>query len=76
MKSSFFTIPVITNLMKRFNFKQPKKILGRWNIDECNLKINRKIDYSNEDHCGPCGTKEQLNEKISTIISKKDIHVK
>jgi hypothetical protein len=30
-------------------------ILGRWKIDYCNVKINRKIDLSNEDHCGPCG---------------------
>jgi hypothetical protein len=29
--------------------------LGRWNIDYCSKKINRKIDLSNMDHCGPCG---------------------
>ncbi len=29
--------------------------LGRWNLDHCNKKINRKVDLSNEDHCGPCG---------------------
>jgi hypothetical protein len=29
--------------------------LGRWNIDYCSKKINRKIDLSNVDHCGPCG---------------------
>jgi hypothetical protein len=29
--------------------------LGRWNIEKCNKKIDRKIDLSNEDHCGPCG---------------------
>ena len=29
--------------------------LGRWNIDYCNKKINRKVDLSNVDHCGPCG---------------------
>jgi len=34
-----------------------KKInpLGRWNIDHCEKRIARKIDLSNEDHCGPCG---------------------
>ena len=36
-------------------FKEDKKILGRWNIESCNTKINNKIDLSNEDHCGPCG---------------------
>lgn len=29
--------------------------LGRWNLEECHIKIDRKIDYSNIDHCGPCG---------------------
>jgi hypothetical protein len=36
----------------------PKEIhrpLGRWKIEKCNIKINKKIDLSNEDHCGPCG---------------------
>jgi hypothetical protein len=35
--------------------KEDKKILGRWNTDYCDTKTNRKIDLSNEDHCGPCG---------------------
>ena len=24
-------------------------------MEQCNKKINDKIDLSNEDHCGPCG---------------------
>ena len=28
--------------------------LGRW-TNECQSKTNKKIDFSNEDHCGPCG---------------------
>jgi len=35
--------------------KEPPKPMGRWNIDYCNIKMNNKIDLSNEDHCGPCG---------------------
>ena len=35
--------------------KNEKKILGRWNIEYCDKKLNNKIDMSNEDHCGPCG---------------------
>ena len=35
---------------------EQKKVLGRWEIDYCNKKINNKVDLSNEDHCGPCGT--------------------
>ena len=37
-------------------FVSNKIPLGRWNIEYCNKKINRKVDLSNEDHCGPCGT--------------------
>jgi hypothetical protein len=35
--------------------KNEKKVLGRWNIEYCDKKMNNKIDLSNEDHCGPCG---------------------
>ena len=31
--------------------------LGRWNIETCHKRINKKIDFANEDHCGPCGNK-------------------
>ncbi len=36
--------------------------LGRWNIDYCNKKINRKVDLSNVDHCGPCGLYQKENK--------------
>jgi hypothetical protein len=29
--------------------------LGRWKLENCNKKINKKVDFANEDHCGPCG---------------------
>ena len=47
---------IFSNITKRFTNKEPKKILGRWNIETCKKRVDRKIDYSNEDHCGPCGT--------------------
>jgi len=43
-----------------------KKVLGRWNIEYCQKKMNKKIDLSNEDHCGPCG---------QYILDKKTIRV-
>jgi hypothetical protein len=46
----------IINLLKLLLTKKEIKMnLGRWKIDYCNKKINRKIDMSNTDHCGPCG---------------------
>jgi hypothetical protein len=41
--------------IKNFIPKQMPKPLGRWGLDYCNLKLNQKVDLSNEDHCGPCG---------------------
>jgi hypothetical protein len=35
---------------------KPKKqpLLGRWKI-EYGRKMQHKVDFANEDHCGPCG---------------------
>jgi hypothetical protein len=52
--------------MKRFNIKEKPKQLGRWNINYCNKVTNKKIDLSNEDHCGPCG--QYIMEKNKKII--------
>ena len=32
---------------------QPK--LGRWGLIHDD-RVDRKVDWSNEDHCGPCGS--------------------
>jgi len=44
----------ISNIFNKKNSLQSIK-LGRWSIETCSKKTNLKIDYSNEDHCGPCG---------------------
>jgi hypothetical protein len=44
----------------------PKVLLGRWNIDYCENIINKKLDLSNEDHCGVCN-----NNIINNIIDNK-----
>ena len=59
----------IINSIKKLVIREPPKVLGRWNIENCNKKINNKIDLSNEDHCGPCG--QYLLSKTS-IISSND----
>ena len=57
----------IKNIIKKLITREPPKVLGRWNIENCNKKINNKIDLSNEDHCGPCG--QYLLSKSSSSIS-------
>jgi hypothetical protein len=44
----------IRSILNKF-ITNDKKVLGRWNIESCDKKMNSKIDLSNEDHCGPCG---------------------
>jgi hypothetical protein len=51
----------------RSNLFEPEKVLlGRWTIDYCDNKINKKLDLSNEDHCGTCNNKKSIN--INEII--------
>ena len=45
----------LTTFFAKLIKKEAPKPMGRWNIDYCNIKMDKKIDLSNEDHCGPCG---------------------
>ena len=49
-----FNKEIVKNLITRI-FNNPKPVLGRWNIEKCDIKNNVKIDLANEDYCGPCG---------------------
>jgi hypothetical protein len=40
--------------------------LGRWRTETCTIKMNHKIDLSNEDHCG-----HYALEKVKTNTDKK-----
>ena len=66
---------IITSIVKKILSKGMIKPVGRWKIENCDKKMNLKIDLSNEDHCGPCGQygleKIKLeNNKISKIHLK------
>jgi hypothetical protein len=54
----------IKNIIKKI-FVVEKPTLGRWNIESCHVKLDTKIDLSNEDHCGPCG---------QYVLNKKDMN--
>ena len=56
--------------IRKFITPNEKKVLGRWNTEYCSKKIDTKIDWSNEDHCGPCGQyklQTTRTEKAPTI---------
>jgi hypothetical protein len=71
----------LITIIKKFIPKTLPKPLGRWNND-CYMKTNKKIDFANEDHCGPCGenllnnplklqtNKNVLNKEITIFKSK------
>ena len=67
----------ITRIMDNlFRSKNLPPHLGRWKIENCNEKMNKKIDLSNEDHCGPCGqyssNQIRLLQKIKVVdVPKK-----
>jgi hypothetical protein len=45
----------LIDIVRKLIPKELPKPVGRWRIEDCNVKMNNKIDLSNEDHCGPCG---------------------
>ena len=56
-RTFYKSCPVKQWFVTKWN-QQPKLTLGRWNMDDCNKKIDAKVDWANEDHCGPCGNHE------------------
>lgn len=55
---------VLFNIVSRvFDKPQIPPQLGRWGLIH-DQRVNRKVDWSNEDHCGPCGSlKLEKNKK-------------
>jgi hypothetical protein len=55
-----FITKIITYIIRE---KPPPLPQGRWKINYCSIKTDRKIDLANEDHCGTCNqyAHEQLN---------------
>jgi hypothetical protein len=53
----------LLRILNHFKPKEIPKPVGRWN-NECNIKTNKKIDFSNEDHCGPCGENLLFKDKF------------
>ena len=60
-------LKAIKNLIE----KPSQLVLGRWKIEQCKKKLNRKIDLSNEDHCGPCGQYAMYKLHLEKELNKK-----
>jgi len=65
---------ILVYLSKQLVFKEykPKQpLLGRWRVEPCAIKTNHKVDWANEDHCGPCGEQPKIqmeNKDITTSM--------
>jgi hypothetical protein len=46
---------IVKSVVNKIIPKELPKPVGRWSIEECNVRMNTRVDLSNEDHCGPCG---------------------
>jgi hypothetical protein len=62
----------IKSVLKNILPKDLPKPLGRWNVEQCNIKTNYKIDLSNEDHCGPCGQYALTKMKVTNNTTLND----
>jgi hypothetical protein len=40
--------------------------VGRWRVEHCEAVLGKRVDMSNEDHCGPCG-----QYAIDKLLDKK-----
>lgn len=52
----------------------PKNIptpVGRWRVEYCETRLDKRVDMSNEDHCGPCG-----QYAIDKLLDKKNNNIK
>jgi len=64
-----FIRSIITRFSRTFEHRPP--IVGRWQNDYCEIKTTKKIDWSNEDHCGPCGSQDMKRQKkINELLEK------
>lgn len=48
-------------LKKRMMHSYQATVLGRWSRESCDTKTYRRVDLTNEDHCGVC------NYPVNTI---------
>lgn len=63
----------IIKILNRLLPKELPKPVGRWSNEYCDKKISKRVDLSNEDHCGPCGQYNiiEKEKEITDTLNKK-----
>jgi hypothetical protein len=58
MSSTLYTMKLIITslqiLKARITYTYKPTALGRWTRESCDIKTYRRVDLTNEDHCGVC----------------------
>lgn len=66
---------IINRILNNFGIKQNiKPIIGRWTVDYNINRINRKVDLSNEDHCGTCTSPSSKTLIVNTTAKTNSIY--
>ena len=62
----------LQNIITKLKPTEILMALGRWRTEKCTIQMSKKIDLSNEDHCGPCGqyALEKLKNKTKSQSKK------
>lgn len=71
-KTTIKTITTLTNMITKLIKKELPTPVGRWRIEDCSMRMNNKVDLSNEDHCGPCGQYALEKVKKGDIVVVRD----
>lgn len=67
----FRTIRYVQKIVLK-RFQQMPLPLGRWGHISCPKQVDNKVDWSNEDHCGPCGEKVLAKKKYESNSSENN----
>ena len=65
---------LIYKVIKNSLGKEPNIGLGRWNITYDHSELIKQ-NMANHDHCGCCGTPENLKSDVEYVVPKKTDNV-
>jgi hypothetical protein len=62
----------VQSLVKKINkvfVNDTRHYLGRWRIDYCEKRLENKVGWTNEDHCGTCSRFKYPAASASTALT-------
>ena len=65
-------------IKRRMMHSYKATMLGRWSRETCDIKTYRRVDLTNEDHCGVCNysvTVSENNKDNYMILNDDIVHI-